>query len=64
MPQQVELFLGHPVSYWIELEKQAKTMNLTSLIEELARLRGFVDLYEDRIKELYLVSELRHAKDQ
>ena len=50
-----EFFLGHPVIYWIELERRAKTeggLSTPRLLDEIAALRAKVSFYESRIKEM------------
>lgn len=46
------LFLGKPVSYWIELQKQVDRLNATKLIEQLAVANAKVHQYEQAIDEL------------
>jgi len=46
------MLLGHSLEYWIELEKQAKSLDYDKLIEEIARLRAKVSFYESRIEEM------------
>ncbi len=53
-----DLFLGQSIEYWIELERQTKSLNYTHLIEEIARLRGRVSFYEQRIKEMHDLTNL------
>lgn len=48
----IDLFLGHPMNYWLELEKWAKLNNASDLIQEIADLRGKIGFYESRIKQL------------
>lgn len=45
-------FLGHPVNYWVELQKQAQKLNLESLLADNASLRSRVSFYEDKLKEM------------
>jgi hypothetical protein len=45
-------FMGYPVDYWLELQKQAKEMKTVGLIEEIAKLRGKLNFYESRIQQM------------
>lgn len=45
--------MGHDAGYWIELEEQAKKMDVVHLIEELAAAYGKIGFYEKRLKEMY-----------
>lgn len=55
METPLDNFLGHPLSYWVALEKHAQGLNVSSLIEELARAYGKIGFYEQRIKEMNTV---------
>jgi hypothetical protein len=50
-------FLGHPMMYWIELEKRLleapDSLRAAKLLQEVIDLRGLVDFYESRAKEMY-----------
>lgn len=48
----ITTFLGEPVSYWIELQRRAETLDCVKLISEIADLYSKVGFYERRIKEL------------
>jgi len=52
MPNGEMLFLGKPVSYWEELDRQAQPLNCDRLIHEIAELRAKVSFYESRITEM------------
>ncbi len=45
-------FLGKPIKYWIELDKNIKEMSYEGLIKELVELRGKISFYESRIQEI------------
>ena len=45
-------FLGHPISYWIEIEKETQKLGYSKLIQEIGNLRGKVSFYESRIEEM------------
>lgn len=47
-----ELYLGHDVKYWLELEKRVLTLGVMNYLEEIAILRAKVSFYESRIKEM------------
>ena len=47
-----DLFLGHTVKYWLELQQQVDTLNLKDMIREIAELRSKVSFYESRIKQM------------
>jgi hypothetical protein len=49
------MIFGHSYSYWLELEKYAKELNVITLIEEITRLRGKVSFYETRINEMSIL---------
>jgi hypothetical protein len=50
-------FLGHPMMYWIELEKRLSedpdSVRSSKLLQEVVDLRGLVDFYESRAAEMY-----------
>ena len=48
-------FLGHSAGYWIELEKKAEILDVADFIQEIADLRGKVNFYESRIRQMCLV---------
>lgn len=48
----METFMGHPMSYWSELEKRAQTLDVTNWIEELGRAYAKVGFYEKRLGEM------------
>ena len=45
-------FFGKPFDYWLELERQAKNLNATKLLDELAYMRARVSFYEERIDDM------------
>ena len=53
-----DLYLGEPMTYWVELKRQADKNNTRDLIFEIASLRAKVSFYEDR------VSQMNHFKQQ
>lgn len=46
------LFLGKPVSYWVELDRQPKQLRVQDLIVEIGKLRAKVSSYEFRIERM------------
>lgn len=46
------MYLGHPITYWLELQKKAEKLGLEDYISEIAYLRGRVNFYESRILEM------------
>lgn len=54
----IELFLGHPISYWLELQRRMATPEgprVEELLEEVVLLRGKLNFAINRVKELNLV---------
>ena len=45
-------FLGHPISYWIELQKRVDRLEATRWLEEITVLSAKVYFYEKRIREM------------
>lgn len=52
----MDQFLGHEISYWLELEKRAKSLEAVKFIEEIVELRGKIAFYESRIEQMHKVS--------
>jgi hypothetical protein len=52
-------FMGYPVDYWLELHKHAKEMKTVDLIEEIAKLRGKLNFYESRIKQMEDIRKMK-----
>ena len=50
MPENI--FMGHTVAYWVELETGTFKKGTRELIEEIAELRSKVSFYESRINEI------------
>jgi len=53
----MDLFLGNPMNYWIELQRRvelgaADALEKKVLIQEIADLRGKVSFYESRIDQI------------
>ena len=48
----MDMFLGHTVAYWVELEKRAKKLRLDKLLQENVELRGKLNFCENRITEM------------
>ena len=42
-------FLGRPLAYWIEIDKDLKIKNTDELVAEICKLRAKVSFYESRI---------------
>ncbi len=47
------MFMGKPMSYWIELNTQAEIKGVEEYIKENALLRAKVSFYESRIEQMY-----------
>lgn len=49
-----QLFYGHPLTYWIELERrfQHALPNGEELLDEIVQLQGKVAFYEARIRQM------------
>jgi hypothetical protein len=45
-------FMGKPLSYWVELQKKAETLNATDLITDIAKLSAKVRYYEEKLDEM------------
>lgn len=45
-------FLGHPISYWIELNKRVKEIKAEDLLEEVVTLKGKLAFVEDRLEQI------------
>lgn len=48
------LFMGKPFNYWVELERKVTggEVEKQELLLEIAKIRGKLDFYESRIKQL------------
>lgn len=46
------LFLGKPISYWVELDRQPKQLCVQDLIAEIGKLRAKVSGYEFHIERM------------
>lgn len=46
------MFMGHGMAYWIELEKIARELDASKLLDEVVKLRGLVAYYESRLSEM------------
>jgi len=45
----MDTFLGHPVEYWIELEKRAKTLDVLELLTDFVKVSGKLAIIEKQI---------------
>jgi hypothetical protein len=52
-------FLGHPISYWIEVQHQIESERAVDFIEEIGYLRAKVSYYEKRIHDMSVFMLLR-----
>lgn len=59
-PRPMGHWMGHPMSYWMELEKRAQELNVAHLVEELAIAYGKIGFYEKRIKEMASITNSTH----
>lgn len=48
----MDKYLGHEMSFWIELKRRAEENNMTANLDEIVELRGKLNFYESRIKEM------------
>lgn len=55
--EEVEIFLGHDIEYWLMLQQKATTFDVVDLIQELATLRGRLNFYESRIEQMMKLKE-------
>lgn len=49
---ETEKYMGHPMNYWIELEKQAQKLNVMDFIQEIADLRARLSFYDSRLNQI------------
>lgn len=47
-----DLYLGHNIKYWLELEKRATELDVVDFIEEIVELRGQLSLIKDRVEQI------------
>jgi hypothetical protein len=47
------LFLGKPIDYWFEVDKDLKDRGVQELVSEIATLRAKISYYESRISQLH-----------
>ena len=48
----VDLYLGEPAEFWLELRRQADVGDTLALIREVASLRARCSFYESRIAQM------------
>lgn len=53
----MDKFLGHEISYWIELQKRAESLETCDFIKEIVKLNGKVGFYEERIRQMYRLTK-------
>ena len=51
-------FLGEPIEFWVNIRKELVKNGTIELHKENIKLRGKINLYESRIKELAIIVEL------
>lgn len=61
---KMDVFLGKPLAYWLELQRRIDAHGIDCLqnerlLSEIIELRGKLNLYESRIKEMYRFMEER-----
>ena len=61
MEGQETLFMGHPLSYWIQLHKHAEDLDVVDLIQELAEAYGKIGFYERRIAQMWRLQQAAKA---
>jgi len=54
-----EIFLGKPISYWIEMKQGLQEKDPNEYLDEIVRLRGLISYYESKIKQLSEFMEKR-----
>jgi len=54
-----EIFLGKPISYWIEMKQELQEKDPNEYLDEIVRLRGLISYYESKIKQLSEFMEKR-----
>lgn len=47
-----DMFLGKPISYWVELDSRAKELNYEKLILDIIKLSAKVNFYESKLLEV------------
>jgi len=47
-----DLFLGHPLEFWRELERRAEELNVVHLIEALSEANSKVRYYERMLDQI------------
>ena len=45
-------FLGHPTSYWFELQRRVNDLGVDDLLRDLATLSAKVNYYETMLKRM------------
>jgi hypothetical protein len=45
-------FLGHNMSYWLEVQKNIEKLDIVDYLKEIGDLRAKVSFYESRIDEM------------
>ena len=46
------LFMGHGMDYWIALQERADRLQVSDLVEEIAKLHAKVSYYETRLADM------------
>jgi predicted DNA-binding ribbon-helix-helix protein len=52
MNNEFSNFMGREFSYWTELQAQADTLNVTHLIQELAKAHAKLGYLEDHVRQM------------
>ncbi len=55
-------FMGKSMNYWEELHKNARRLNVESLLDDNARLRAKVSLYEQHLFDMMRFKTHMEAK--
>lgn len=58
----IDLFMGEKLNFWIELKRHSKSLNADKLLREIAELRSKVSYYEERIDEMSNFKQLINSK--
>jgi hypothetical protein len=49
----IDLFMGKPLNYWVELQNKADELNVSDLILDNAMMRAKVSFYEAKLNSMF-----------